>query len=157
MIRMRLLLCLSTLALVTAFCPNPRSTSTITTRFLATPEESAAALTEFMAKAHEEKVAAMARVEAQYKQEIEELKAKVEELEGPKTGSEATSQNSFAFPATNKALAEKVVAYQTFISGYIVKAQAEKQKTVKDAEANLVEKYEAKMASLQEVTAEPLQ
>jgi hypothetical protein len=162
----RLLLLLSALALVAGFCPQPPSspTKTTTTRFLhASPEESAAALTEFMARAHEGKVAAMARVEAQYKGQIGELKARVEKLEAPMTGSEPTSHNSFAFPSTNKALADKVVAYQTFISEYIVKAQAEKQRTVKDAEAKikdaeakLIEKYEAKIASLQAIEA-PLQ
>jgi hypothetical protein len=178
--RSRLLLLLSALTLVAGFCPQPPSSptkTTTTTRFLyASPEEAASALTEFMAKAHVEKIAAMARVEAQYKEQIGELKARVEQLEAPTIGSQPTSQNSFAFPATNKALAEKVVAYQTFISQYILKVQADKQKTVKDAEAKiiekyeakiaravkdaeaqLIEKYEAKIASLQEVTEAPLQ
>ena len=119
-----------------------------TTKLGATSPEDAAALTEFMARAHEEKVAAMARVEAQYKDKIAELQAKVDELEGPSTGSEKTSSNSFAFPATNRALAEKVTDYQTFISNYIVKAQAEKQKAVQDAEAKLTQKYESIIASL---------
>ena len=109
----------------------------------------AAAITEFMARAHEEKVAAMKRVEVQYKDKIAELEAKVAELEGPSTGSEKISSNSFAFPATNKALAEKVTQYQTFMSQYIVKAQAEKQKAVADAEAKLTAKYEAIIDSLQ--------
>eukprot|EP00980_Cylindrotheca_fusiformis_P024367 scaffold11809_cov128-Cylindrotheca_fusiformis.AAC.6 len=111
-----------------------------------------------MAKAHEEKIAAMARVEAQYKQQIEDLQARVKELEGSgiettkseTTVATASSENSFAFPATNKALAQKVVSYQKFISEYLVKAQAEKQKTVKDAEEKIIEKYEARIASLQD-------
>lgn len=119
-----------------------------TTKLGATSPEEAAALTEFMARAHEEKVAAMARVEAQYKDKIAELQAKVDELEGPSTGSEKTSSNSFAFPATNRALAEKVTDYQTFISNYIVKAQAEKQKAVHDAEEKMIQKYESIIASL---------
>lgn len=119
-----------------------------TTKLGATSPEEAAALTEFMARAHEEKVAAMARVEAQYKDKIAELQARVDELEGPSTGSEKTSSNSFAFPATNRALAEKVTEYQTFISNYIVKAQAEKQKAVHDAEEKMTQKYESIIASL---------
>jgi hypothetical protein len=107
-------------------------------------EDAAAVLTEFMAKAHEEKIRAMGRVEAKYKDRIEELEAKVAELEGPSVaGSHATSANSFAFPATNKLTAEKVRAYQKFLSDYVVKASAEKQRAVKDTEAKLKAKYEA--------------
>ena len=100
-------------------------------------------MTDFMAKAHEEKIRAMSRVEAKYKDQIAELQAKVAELEGPNTGSQATSENSYAFPATNKLLTEKVQAYQSFLSDYIVKASLEKQKAVKSAEDKLVAKYEA--------------
>lgn len=105
--------------------------------------DDAAALTEFMARAHEEKIRAMNRVEAQYKNKIEELEAKIEELEGPNTGSEATSANSFAFPATNKHLTEKVSEYRKFIGEYMIKSQVEKQLAVKAAEERLVAKYEA--------------
>lgn len=113
--------------------------------FAASPEaqEVAASLTDFMAKAHEEKIRAMARVEAQYKDRVAELEAKLAELERPSTGSEATSANSYAFPATNKLLTQKVQAYREFISDYIVKASLEKQKAVKDAEAKVAARYEA--------------
>ena len=109
--------------------------------------DEAAALTEFMARAHEEKIRAMNRVEKQYKGQIEELMSKIEELEGPNTGSEATSANSFAFPATNKHLTEKVAEYQSFISDYMVKSQIEKQLAVKAAEDKLIAKYEAMLSS----------
>jgi hypothetical protein len=105
--------------------------------------DTAAALTDFMAKAHEEKIRAMERVEAKYKDRVAGLEAKVAELEGPNTGSEATSTNSYAFPATNKLMTEKVRAYRKFISDYIVKSSVEKQKAVKDAEAKVTAKYEA--------------
>lgn len=112
-------------------------------------QETAAALTAYMAKAHEEKVAAMARVEAQYKEEIESLKAQVAELQGPATAEpSASANNSFAFPATNRGLAEKVVSYQKFISKYIVKAQSEKQKAVQEAERATAAKYEAKIEAM---------
>jgi hypothetical protein len=105
--------------------------------------ESAAALTDYMAMAHEEKIRAMERVEAKYRDRVAELEAKVAELEGPRTGSTTTSANSYAFPATNKLLTEKVGAYREFISDYIVKASLEKQKAVKNAEAKVTTKYEA--------------
>ncbi|KAL3942449.1 MAG: hypothetical protein SGBAC_003372 [Bacillariaceae sp.] len=114
-----------------------------------TSPEAAAALTDYMAKAHQEKVAAMARVEAQYKDEIEALKAQVAELQGPTTAeSNSSSNNSFAFPATNRGLAEKVVSYQKFISKYVVKAQAEKQKAVKVAEQTTAATYKAKIEAM---------
>ena len=113
-----------------------------------TSTEEAAAITDFMAKAHEEKIRAMAQVEAKYKDQIAELQAKINDLEGPQTGSEATGSNSYAFPATNKLLTEKVSAYQPFISDYIVKASIEKQKAVQAAEEKLTTKYEAIIAKL---------
>lgn len=114
-----------------------------TSRLFATKDE-AAALTDFMAKAHEEKIRAMERVEAKYKDRVAELEAKVAELEGPSTAmSDPSSSNSFAFPVTNKLLTEKIQSYQTFISNYIVKASLEKQKAVKDAEAKVAAKYES--------------
>jgi len=105
--------------------------------------DNAAAITDFMAKAHEEKIKAMARVEDKYKGEIAELQNKIAELEALNQQTTPTSGNSFAFPATNKDLTEKVQAYRTFISDYIVKAQAEKAKAVKAAEDKLTSKYDA--------------
>lgn len=103
-----------------------------------------------MAKAHEEKVRALARVEAQYKDRIAELEARVRELEGPHTGGLATSSNSYAFPATNKMLAEKVRAYQVFLSGYLVKASVEKQKAIRETEARVSARYEAIIENMKE-------
>jgi hypothetical protein len=96
-----------------------------------------------MAKAHEEKVKAMARVEDKYRGQITELEDKIAELEVLSKQTTPTSGNSFAFPATNKDLTDKVQSYRTFISDYIVKAQDEKATAVKAAEAKLTAKYEA--------------
>merc|ERR1719232_1046964 len=95
-----------------------------------------------MAKAHEEKIAAMARIEAKYREQINELHEKIAKLEVVAKKTTPTSGNSFAFPATNKDLTEKVQAYQIFISDYIVKAQEEKSKAVTEAEKKLSAKYE---------------
>jgi hypothetical protein len=99
--------------------------------------DAASVLTEFMTKAHEEKIAAMKRIEDQYKTQLEELHEKVSVLEDAASQTTPTSGNSFAFPATNKDLTEKVAAYRSFISDYIVKAQEEKFKAVKRAEENI--------------------
>ena len=111
-------------------------------------EDNAAILTEFMAKAHEEKVQAMARVEDKYRAQITELEDKIAELEVMAKQTTPTSGNSYAFPATNKDLTDKVQSYRTFISDYIVKAQEEKASAVKTAEAKLTAKYEAIIAGL---------
>jgi hypothetical protein len=116
-----------------------------------TDEEEASAITEFMAKAHEEKIAAMGRVEAKYREQVAELQKKVVALETALASQTTTptSGNSFAFPATNKDLTSKVKAYRAFIADYIVKAQEEKYKAVKTAEEKLKAKYEAIIADLQ--------
>jgi hypothetical protein len=140
----KITLVLATLAVAASFAPTqPTTTRAARSSFLTATVKEAAAITDFMAKAHEEKIQAMGRVEAKYKDQIAELKAKVQELEGPSTAHGATSANSYAFPATNKSLTEKVQAYRTFISKYIINAQAEKQKAVKESEAKASAKYEA--------------
>lgn len=110
---------------------------------LPTAEESAAALTNFMAKAHEEKIRAMQTVEEKYQAEISDLKAQVAAYEAASgqhglqhTASADTTtpeSNSFAFPATNKALAEKVSAHRQFLSDYMVNSQIEKVRAVHEA------------------------
>jgi len=106
-------------------------------------EDNAAILTEFMAKAHEEKVSAMARVEDKYRAQITELEEKIAELDVMAKQTTPTSGNSYAFPATNKGLTDKIQSYRTFISDYIVSSQAEKAEAVKAAEDKLTAKYEA--------------
>lgn len=146
------LFCLFSLQTTTAFTGQqclsismPMSKSSKTTSLHSAPSaaDSAAAMTEFMAKAHEEKVKAMARVEDKYRGQITELEDKIAELEVLSKQTTPTSGNSFAFPATNKDLTDKVQSYRTFISDYIVKAQDEKATAVKTTEANLTAKYEA--------------
>ena len=135
------IVCLQT---TTAFTgrQNQRSVSKVVLRD-ASAADNAAAMTEFMAKAHEEKVRAMARVEDKYRGQITELEEKIAELEVLAKQTTPTSGNSFAFPATNKDLTDKVESYRSFISDYIVKAQAEKASAVKATEAKLTAKYEA--------------
>lgn len=114
-----------------------------------------------MARAHEEKIAAMARVEAKYKDQIAELQERVVELEQERQQqasssttavlvslSTTTSGNSFALPATNKELAEKVASYRTFLANYVVKAQEEKSKAVQTAKGKRIAKYEAIISDL---------
>lgn len=151
-VRQRFAACIATMfvcqdATTTAFVFGLRPAAI--TRFAAVKDdEAAAAITDFMAKAHEEKIQAMARVEEKYKGQIQEMKAKISELEALSKQTTPTSGNSFAFPATNKNLTEKVQAYRTFVSDYVVKSQDEKAKAVKAAEDKLIAKYEAIIAEL---------
>lgn len=145
------------LTLMLEICAAFTTTTTFTCRHVsscfqqlqASPStDEAAAITEFMARAHEEKIAAIGRVESKYREQMTELQQKVAELEAQAAQTTPTSGNSFAFPATNKDLANKVEAYRKFISDYIVKAQEEKYKAVKTAEEKLKAKYEAIIADL---------
>jgi len=65
-----------------------------------------------------------------------------------KTTAVTETTKSYEFPATNKALAEKVGAYQTFISEYIVQAQIDKARAVAEAEKKTKEHYEALIQNL---------
>lgn len=56
-----------------------------------------------------------------------------------------TSTSTFT---SNKALTEKLAAYQKFMSDYIVKAQEEKYKAVKSSELAIVKKYDEKLLLL---------
>lgn len=57
---------------------------------------------------------------------------------------------TYEFPATNKALAERISAYQNFISEYIVQAQIEKTKAVADAEKKTRLHYEALLEKMKQ-------
>ena len=110
-----------------------------------------------MAKAHEEKLRALREVEDRYKAEIAALKARISELESATittSGGVFTSNNSYELPATNKAMAEKVRAYQQFISEYVVKAHIEKVKAVTAAENERKQTYEAIIADLKKQHAD---
>ena len=141
------LVCMLCLPTTTAFASRQQH-SRLPVSLHSQADDNAAILTEFMAKAHEEKVKAMARVEDKYRDQITELEDKIDALEVQAGKTTPTSGNSFAFPATNKDLTDKVQSYRTFISDYIVSAQEEKATAVKTAEAKLTAKYEAIISGL---------
>mmetsp|Transcript_4857 Transcript_4857/g.7175 ORF Transcript_4857/g.7175 Transcript_4857/m.7175 type:complete len:186 (+) Transcript_4857:90-647(+) len=142
-----------------------RAPSSKVRRQVTAAEEASAALTEYMAKAHEEKLRAMADVEAKFKDRIVELEGKVAELEASNSSSDCNSveegnngsgalpnvaqQGSYLFPATNKDLTEKVEAYRKFISDYIVSAQMEKLRSVKESEDKMKAHYGGIIEKLQ--------
>lgn len=114
---------------------------------LPTPEESAKALSDYMAKSHENKLNAIKEVEDKKNAEIQELKKEIELLKSQS----ASSSSSSIVPAvegSTEDLVSKLNAYQKFMSDYIVRAQEDKYKAVKEAEASVAQKYEAKMSLL---------
>lgn len=124
-------------------------TSTTTScRALPSPEESAKALTDYMAKAHEEKLKAMTVIEQKYQDRIRELEEQVKQLE--ERSPVQTSSHSYEMPATNKALAEKVNEYRSFLTTYLINSHMEKVEAVATAEAKLRDYYTSIIAELVE-------
>ena len=79
--------------------------------------------------------------------EVADLKAK---LESPTVGGVANDDDkSYAFPATNKDMAEKIRQYQSFVAEYVVKSSEEKVRAVKAAEDKLRQSYEEKISKME--------
>jgi hypothetical protein len=133
---------------------SPSSTADISVpRPSRSQEESARQLTDYMAKAHEEKLRAIQQVENKYRDEIAELKRRLDRYESQEGVAIATTQarrgsNSFEFPATNKEMGEKIRAYQRFVADYVVKSQQEKVRAVSEAEEKVKARYESIIAEL---------
>lgn len=111
---------------------------------LPTAEESAKALSDYMAKSHESKLKAVKEVEDKKNAEIQELKKELELLKGQSSSSIVPA----AEEGSTEDLVSKLNAYQKFMADYIVRAQEDKLKAVKEAEASVAQKYEAKMGLL---------
>jgi len=86
---------------------------------------------EYMIKSHESKINAIREAEAKKNEEIKSLKKELQEL--------------YSSSSSVEEMHSKIVEYQTFIAKYMVKAQEEKYKAVKNAEKAVSDKYEAKM------------
>ena len=84
--------------------------------------------------------------------EVSALKAQLEEVNANgSTGAPVASSadgGSYEFPATNKAMSEKIAAYQAFVAKYVVKSSMEKVRAVNDAENKIRVSYEEKVAQL---------
>ena len=117
-------------------------TSSSVLNAIPTPEESAQALTNYMAKAHEEKIKALKSLEDKKNAEIAALKEDI------KSGAMVVSAPAVAPAGSEQSVQEltkKLLAYQKFMSEYIVKAQEDKARAVKAAEIAVAKKYEDKL------------
>lgn len=110
-------------------------------------EVSAQQLTNYMARSHEEKLKALKTLEDQKNNEIKILKEKIQNA-----GTSIVQASSSAAPTTVSGsvdeLTRKLASYQKFMSEYIVKAQEDKARAVREAEIAIAKKYEAKLQAL---------
>eukprot|EP00588_Corethron_pennatum_P012049 CAMPEP_0194277890 /NCGR_PEP_ID=MMETSP0169-20130528/10082_1 /TAXON_ID=218684 /ORGANISM="Corethron pennatum, Strain L29A3" /LENGTH=426 /DNA_ID=CAMNT_0039021955 /DNA_START=56 /DNA_END=1336 /DNA_ORIENTATION=+ len=110
------------------------------------------AFSSYMVKSLEQKQKAVLEAEAKAKSEIEALRAQIEELKTPAVPVEviveSRSGSSSVMPGTNKDMAEKIQQYQQFIGKYVVEAQEQKARAVREAETRVTALYEGKMAAL---------
>mmetsp|Transcript_17599 Transcript_17599/g.26716 ORF Transcript_17599/g.26716 Transcript_17599/m.26716 type:complete len:302 (-) Transcript_17599:107-1012(-) len=124
-----------------------------------TQEESAKALSDYMAKSHEEKLKAVKAVEKAKESEIMALKAEIESLKG--NGAAAKAGAPVSLPTSTAGsvdeLNNQLVAYKEFIAKYIIEAHDAKVQAVRDAEAAITAKFEAKLllSAGEEVSAPP--
>jgi hypothetical protein len=131
-----------------AFTPGNARSSTSTSRSssslnaIPTPEESAKALTAYMAKSHEAKITALKTLEDKKNTEIASLRA---QMGNSNTAIVPAPAAAAASGGDVKLLSEKLVKYQVFMAEYIIKAQEEKAKAVKEAEIAIAKKYEDKL------------
>lgn len=123
-----------------AFAPSTSNSKFTALSAVPTPEESSAQLTAYMVKAHEEKIKLLKELEEKKNAEIKELKAKVES---------ASSSSAVVAPAAASGdaaeLSQKLAAYQKFMANYIVKAQEDKARAVREAEIAIAKKYQEKL------------
>jgi len=140
---------------ITSFSPSSTTTTAIYVANMPSPEDSAKALTEYMAKSHAEKLKAIKIVEDKSKAEIDDLKAQIKELKAAAASLPANAVvgdsgegSGTSSLSVEEDLAEKLAAYQTFISKYIVSSQEEKMKAVQAAQESTTSKFETKLNTL---------
>lgn len=137
---------------IDAFTPNiniknSHHASRTVHRMAVTAEESAKALTEYMAKSHEEKLKALKELENKKNAEIESLKEQLKSAESKSSIVVSTPAPAPTVEGSIEELSQKLLAYQNFMAEYVVKAQEEKFKAVKAAEAAVTKKYEEKLSA----------
>jgi len=128
---------------VTSFVvPQPSTKSTTSSLHLSSlpsAEESAKALQDYMTKAHEEKLRALKELGDKKDKEIAELKNQLSN-----SGSSSITTTTSSSGDDIQELKNQLLQYQQFMSKYIVQAQEEKYRAVKEAE----DKYKQKMLLL---------
>jgi len=145
----RVVLALATLgAAANSFCTSKVSRQKKPSAVYSLPsaEESAQALSDYMVKSHTEKLKAIKVVEEQKQAEIEILKAQLDALKRDNTVSVSVQPPLSTPTDTVEVLQQQLTSYQSFMAKYIVEAQEAKYHSVREAEAAVAAKYEAKIA-----------
>lgn len=109
------------------------------------------ALTEYMAKAHADKLSALQQMESKKNEEIKALRDQlsVAQQQQPPSSAITPAISGNIADMSKEELIQKLVAYQQFMSKYIVEAQQSKAKAVLAAENTMKQKYEDKLFLLQ--------
>jgi len=108
-------------------------------------EENAKALEDYMVKAHEEKLRCIRKVEDEMGKEILNLKKELEESRKAQTGDRPVLSGSSSSSSEIWELRDQLESYQTFMAEYIVQAQLDKYRAVKETEEKMKNKYSDKM------------
>jgi len=113
---------------------------------------SAKAFTDYMAKSHVEKLKALKDLEDKKNAEIQTLKEEMQQMKSSGGGglvqTQAPPPQQPPAPIVQGSiedLSAKLLAYQKFMAEYIVKAQEDKNRAVKEAQAAITKKYEDKL------------
>jgi len=124
------------------------SASSLYLSSLPSPEESAKAMQEYMAKAHEEKLRALKDLGDKKDTEIAELKSQLNNARG---GTQSTGIELANTSDDIEELKKQLLQYQQFMSKYIISAQEDKYRAVKEAE----NKYKQKLLALSPSSSTP--
>ena len=166
---MKYMLCsLSILLLIhhsTAFCPNYKSgdyssfgktkshrtcSKSFQLNAVPTPEESAQAFTNYIVKSHEDRLKALKTLEDLKNSEIQALKETLDSGTKQAQNSIKEAKQPGTVPDTTALeMSQKIESYQNFMAEYVVKAQEDKARAVKEAEVAAIKKYEEKLTTLQ--------
>eukprot|EP00547_Thalassionema_nitzschioides_P002374 CAMPEP_0194198924 /NCGR_PEP_ID=MMETSP0156-20130528/129_1 /TAXON_ID=33649 /ORGANISM="Thalassionema nitzschioides, Strain L26-B" /LENGTH=305 /DNA_ID=CAMNT_0038923753 /DNA_START=30 /DNA_END=947 /DNA_ORIENTATION=+ len=145
------LLLVSSGVTVQSFCTSTRRVTGRNTPFalhaIPSAEESAKALSDYMAKSHEEKLKAVKTVEKQKESEIQALKAEIEAIKsnGALSTTEKPASSASGTIGSVEELNKQLTVYKDFVAKYIIEAHDAKVKAVREAEAAIAAKYEAKL------------
>jgi len=150
----RVLLAVATLGMVanSFSCASRVSRQTTSIHSLPSAEESARIFSEYMVKSHTEKMNAIKALEEEKQAEIDKLKVELNDLKKGKISLTAETKEPSPTEDTTttnvEALQQKLTLYQNFITKYVVESQEAKYNAVREAEAAVAAKYEAKISSM---------
>lgn len=151
----------------TAFCPNYKSgdyssfgktkrhtgrtcSKSFQLKAVPTPEESAQAFTNYIVKSHEDRLKALKTLEDLKNAEIQALKETLDSGTKQAQNSIKEAKQPGTVPDTTALeMSQKLESYQKFMAEYVVKAQEDKARAVKEAEVAAIKKYEEKLTTLQ--------